>query len=210
LHLEFDMKSLYIIAAALLLSAVSPASLAQSRVIELSYEISPSLVRMPDSDNGELTAQSCATCKVLRLRASPDTRYTIGNQLVTRAEMTKVPGRQPGRRGRRHAAQGHVRPHAHRGQHLAARAVVRGKNHETHLTDSLYARRSRGRARARRRRWPTTRRCSRARRSRPARAPRPNVLFVIDTSGSMDSEVTVYDPAQSLHGYLRRQLRVLG
>jgi len=83
------MKSLYIIAATLLLSAVSPASLAQSRVIELSYEISPSLVRMPDSDNGELTAQSCATCKVLRLRASPDTRYTIGNQLVTRAEMTR-------------------------------------------------------------------------------------------------------------------------
>ena len=29
---------------------------------------------------------------------------------------------------------------------------------------------------------------------------RPNVLFVIDTSGSMDSEVTVYDPAQSYTG----------
>ncbi len=29
---------------------------------------------------------------------------------------------------------------------------------------------------------------------------RPNVLFIIDTSGSMDSEVTVYDPAQSYTG----------
>ena len=29
---------------------------------------------------------------------------------------------------------------------------------------------------------------------------RPNVLFVIDTSGSMDSEVTVYDPAQTYTG----------
>ena len=29
---------------------------------------------------------------------------------------------------------------------------------------------------------------------------RPNVLFIMDTSGSMDSEVTVYDPTKTYDG----------
>jgi hypothetical protein len=38
---------------------------------------------------------------------------------------------------------------------------------------------------------------------------RPNVLFVIDTSGSMDSEVITYDPSIVYPGHLRRELHLL-
>ena len=39
---------------------------------------------------------------------------------------------------------------------------------------------------------------------------RPNVLFIMDTSGSMDGEVIIYDPLKTYTGSVRRGLRVLG
>ena len=83
------MKSLYIVAAALLMGALSPASMAQVKVLELGYEASPPDVRMPTSETGELTLQGCATCKVLRLRANAATRYVIGGVHVSLTEMTR-------------------------------------------------------------------------------------------------------------------------
>jgi len=83
------MKSLYIVAAALLLAALSPASMAQVKVLELGYEATSTDVRMPTSETGELTLQGCATCKVLRLRATAETRYVIGGVHVSLAEMTR-------------------------------------------------------------------------------------------------------------------------
>lgn len=83
------MKSLYTIAAVLLLGVLSPPSMGQARLLELGYETSPRSVRLPESATGELTMQSCATCKVLRLRATAATRYVIGGQPVTLVEMTE-------------------------------------------------------------------------------------------------------------------------
>ncbi len=83
------MKSLYIVAAVILLGAFAAPSMAQSRVLELGHEASPSMIRMPDSATSELTLQRCETCQVLRLRASASTRYVIGNDFVTLAEMTQ-------------------------------------------------------------------------------------------------------------------------
>lgn len=89
------MKSLYIVAAVVLLGAFAAPSMAQSRVVELGHEASAAMLRLPTTDTGELTLQRCATCQVLRLRASSGTRYVIGGQLVTRAEMTQYLVRHP-------------------------------------------------------------------------------------------------------------------
>ena len=51
--------------------------------------------------------QACATCKVLRLRATAATRYDIGGQPVSLAEMTQYLRSHPGREPGGHAAQGH-------------------------------------------------------------------------------------------------------
>lgn len=89
------MKSLYIVAAIIVLGAFAPHAMAQSRVVEQTHEGSASMVRMPTSETGELTMQGCATCKVLRLRASAATRYVIGGQQVTLVEMTRFLQRNP-------------------------------------------------------------------------------------------------------------------
>jgi hypothetical protein len=89
------MKSFYIVAAVILLGALSQPSMAQSRVIELGYEASPEMIRLPDSATGELTYQRCATCGVIRLRASAATRYVLGSEQVTLAEFAKYLERNP-------------------------------------------------------------------------------------------------------------------
>jgi len=89
------MKSFYIVAATLLLGALSLPSMAQMRVVELGYEASPSNVRLPTSDTGELTLQGCTTCKVVRLRATAATRYVIGGAEVSLAEMTRYLDQNP-------------------------------------------------------------------------------------------------------------------
>jgi hypothetical protein len=89
------MKSLYIVAAVVLLGAFAPPSMAQMRILELGYEASPRALRLPTSESGELTMQVCATCKVVRLRATAATRYVIGGEHVTLAEMTSYLQRNP-------------------------------------------------------------------------------------------------------------------
>lgn len=81
------MKSLYVIAALLLSSALSVPSMGAIKVRELSYETSPAMVTLPTAVNGELALQTCATCRALRLRASDETRYQINRRSVTLAEM---------------------------------------------------------------------------------------------------------------------------
>ena len=88
------MKSLYTIAALVLLSAISPLSMA-GKTVELGWEATPSKVRLPDSVTGELTLQGCPTCKVLRLRASAATRYVIAGQDVSLADMKSYLQRNP-------------------------------------------------------------------------------------------------------------------
>jgi hypothetical protein len=89
------MKSFYIIVALLVMGAIAPAATAKSRVRELGHEASPSMIRLPASENGELTMQACDTCKVRRLRASPATVYEIGDQPVTLAELTTYLAKNP-------------------------------------------------------------------------------------------------------------------
>jgi hypothetical protein len=89
------MKSLYIVAATLLLGIAAPIAMARPRVSELGYEASSSMVRLPASETGELTMQACDTCKVRRLRATPSTRYVIGKQPVTLAQLTNYLNRNP-------------------------------------------------------------------------------------------------------------------
>jgi hypothetical protein len=83
------MKRLHIIVAAALIFAGSSVSMAQSRALELGHEATASDLRLPTSPTGELTMQGCATCKVLRLRATTATRYEIGDQPATLVEITK-------------------------------------------------------------------------------------------------------------------------
>ena len=90
------MKTFYIVAAVILLGALSQPSMAQSRVIELGYEASPEQVRLPDHAAGELTYQRCATCTVVHLRANAATRYILGSDQVTLAEMASYLARNPG------------------------------------------------------------------------------------------------------------------
>ena len=88
------MKGLYTVAALVLLSAMSPLSMA-GKTIELGWEASPSKVRLPDSVTGELTLQGCPTCKTLRLRASAATRYVIAGREVSLADMKSYLERNP-------------------------------------------------------------------------------------------------------------------
>jgi len=81
------MKLLHFFAALLLTSALSLPSFAGGKVIELGHEASMGTVRLPDSENGELTLEKCATCPLLRLRASAETRYQIGQRLVSLSEL---------------------------------------------------------------------------------------------------------------------------
>jgi hypothetical protein len=69
-------------------SAMLPAG-AAVKVLELGHEADSRMIRMPDRENGELTLQICATCKVLRLRATVETIYLIGGQPVTLKDMSK-------------------------------------------------------------------------------------------------------------------------
>ena len=71
------------------LAALALPSLAQVRVVELSYEAIPTMITMPVSAGGELVFQACATCKVLRLRANAQTRYYIGKQEVALLELRR-------------------------------------------------------------------------------------------------------------------------
>jgi hypothetical protein len=80
------------IAAVVLLGLGSLPALAQIRVIELTHEAVPSQLTLPRAADGELTLQLCATCKVLRLRASASTRYLIGREEVTLADVTRYLG----------------------------------------------------------------------------------------------------------------------
>jgi hypothetical protein len=89
------MKSLYIVAAVIVLGALAPPSMAQMRLVEFSYEASARDLRLPTSATGELTMQGCPTCKVVRLRATAATRYVIGAERVTLAEMTSYLQRNP-------------------------------------------------------------------------------------------------------------------
>jgi hypothetical protein len=89
------MKSFYTVAAAVLLGALSLATNAGPRVVELTYEAAPSMIRMPESNLGELTLQSCDTCKATRLRANASTRYFLGDDEVSLAEMTQYLARNP-------------------------------------------------------------------------------------------------------------------
>lgn len=82
------------IAALMLLAAVTPV-LAQMRVATLAHEAMPDMIRMPASEGGELTLQICATCQVLRLRASSETRYFVGEEEVTLAFITKYLDQHP-------------------------------------------------------------------------------------------------------------------
>src|SRR5690242_13032717 len=60
-----------VLALALSVSAMLPAG-AAVKLLELGHEADPRMIRMPDRENGELSLQTCATCKVLRLRATAE------------------------------------------------------------------------------------------------------------------------------------------
>lgn len=76
------------VAFALLGGIALPAG-ADVKVIELGHEAEPRMIRMPDREAGELTLQTCPKCQVLRLRASKETSYVLGDQVVTLREMSK-------------------------------------------------------------------------------------------------------------------------
>lgn len=78
----------FLLALVLSVGAMLPAG-AAVKVLELGHEADPSMIRMPDRENGELTLQICSTCKALRMRASVRTAYLIGDAPVTLKEMTK-------------------------------------------------------------------------------------------------------------------------
>jgi hypothetical protein len=83
------MKFAQLAAALLVAGALNQPVMAQARVLELGHEASPGMVRMPDSSTGELTLQTCVTCKVLRLRANEQTRYVIQGTQVSLAEFAR-------------------------------------------------------------------------------------------------------------------------
>jgi hypothetical protein len=90
------MKFSRIAAALVFLGFISSPSLAQLVLsLEQGHEAAPFMIRMPTSSQGELTLQICDKCKVLRLRATPETRYLIGAEAVSRADMTKYMAAHP-------------------------------------------------------------------------------------------------------------------
>jgi hypothetical protein len=89
------MKTFSIALAAVLLLLAAQTALGKPRAKELGYEAASSMVRLPASEDGELTFQACTTCKVLRLRATAKTRYVIGEERVSLAELTKYLSSHP-------------------------------------------------------------------------------------------------------------------
>jgi hypothetical protein len=90
------MKNPTIAIAALVLITIAQAAVARPKlVLELSHEADARMVRLPETATGELTMQVCATCKVLRLRATARTRYVLGDQPVTLTELTRYLARNP-------------------------------------------------------------------------------------------------------------------
>ena len=89
------MKNLPIAVAVLVMFTLAQASIAKPRMKELGYEASASMVRLPASVEGELTLQACESCKVLRLRATNTTRYIIGDEPVSLAELTRYLASHP-------------------------------------------------------------------------------------------------------------------
>jgi hypothetical protein len=83
------MKNLYITAVLLLSGVLSLPSMASSKVLELGHEASTAMVELPTSENGELLLRTCTACTALRLRASADTRYQVGRQLLSLADFRK-------------------------------------------------------------------------------------------------------------------------
>lgn len=86
--------NLFRIAALMFLAASTPA-LAQMRVATLAHEASTAMIRLPAFETDELTLQVCATCKVLRLRASATTSYLVGEEEVTLAFIKKYLDEHP-------------------------------------------------------------------------------------------------------------------
>ena len=83
------MKLSQLAIAAFLFAALLPTGWSQSKALELGHETRPSSIRMPESDTSELVMQNCATCQVLRLRASTATRYVLDGRNISRSDMTK-------------------------------------------------------------------------------------------------------------------------
>jgi hypothetical protein len=89
------MKISYIAAALVLMGIASSPTLAQMRSLEQGHEAAPFMIKMPQSETSELTLQICDKCQVLRLRATPETRYLIGKEQVSLAVMTKYLAAHP-------------------------------------------------------------------------------------------------------------------
>lgn len=89
------MKLLQILTALLLTGALALPALGSGKVLELGHEASLDMVRLPDSNSSELTLQRCATCKVLRLRASAETRYQVGQQRLSLADFKQYVATNP-------------------------------------------------------------------------------------------------------------------
>ena len=88
------MKTTHI-AAALLSAVLALPALAQMKMLEQGYEVSPSKVRLPTSATGELTLQRCMSCAVLRLRATERSKYIIAGQEVGLAEFRRFVEQTP-------------------------------------------------------------------------------------------------------------------
>jgi hypothetical protein len=88
------MKASHI--AAFFLSAIlAVPALAQMKMLEQGFEVSPSKVRLPASATGELTVQRCMSCPVLRLRATERSKYIIADQEVGLAEFKRFVEQNP-------------------------------------------------------------------------------------------------------------------
>jgi hypothetical protein len=51
------------------------------------HELDASMITLPTTDPGILSAMSCGTCASLSFITSPNTRYLIGKEVVTLAEL---------------------------------------------------------------------------------------------------------------------------
>ena len=83
------------IAAVLLSAMLALPALAQMKMLEQGYEVSPSQVRLPSSATGELTVQRCLSCPVLRLRATEKSKYIISDREVGFAEFKRFAEQNP-------------------------------------------------------------------------------------------------------------------
>ncbi len=89
------MKRLNIVAALLISGAISLPSMGGVKIREQAFETSASQIRLPTSEVGELTLQTCPTCRAMHLRASAKTRYQIGQQRVSLADLTQFIAKNP-------------------------------------------------------------------------------------------------------------------